>query len=151
MIYTSFGFKQTEDIGKRLALSLTKSGVTRAFIALFGEVGVGKTVFTRGFAEALGTVGIKSPTYTIVNEHQGGSVPIYHFDFYRIEDSDDLASIGFDDYLAREGYAIAEWCEKIPEDIPDDAIVVKISRAPDNEDARIIEINKEISDADPGV
>ena len=144
MVYNSRGFKDTEALGKRLALSLTERRIKRAFIALYGEVGVGKTVFTRGFAEALGLKGIKSPTYTIVNEHKGENAAIFHFDFYRIEDSDDLASIGYDDYLKREGYAIAEWCEKIPEDIPYDAITVKILRVSDDPDARIIEINEEI-------
>lgn len=151
MIYNSSGFEQTEKIGCHLAASLYRDGKKSAFIALFGEVGAGKTVFTRGFASYFGIKGIKSPTYTIVNEHRGDTADIYHFDFYRIESEDDLLSIGYDDYLEKNGYIIAEWCEKIPEQIPSDAIIVKISRSEDNSDARIIEINEEINDADAGV
>ena len=103
-------------------------------------MGVGKTVFTRGFASYFGISGVKSPTYTIVNEYSGGGVRIFHFDLYRISDSDDLMSIGYDDYVLREGYSIAEWSERIPEDIPEDAIFVSICRSPSDEDKRIIEI-----------
>ena len=131
--------EQTEIIGERLARALLKSQ-KRAFVAMRGEMGVGKTAFTRGFARALGISGVKSPTYTVVNEHRGDA-RLFHYDMYRIEDEDDLYSTGFDDYLASDGYIVAEWSEKIPDLIPDDAIFVTIGRSPDGECARDIEID----------
>jgi tRNA threonylcarbamoyladenosine biosynthesis protein TsaE len=115
---------------------LEESGRDRAFIAFRGEMGVGKTAFTRGFASHFGITGVKSPTYTIVNEY-AGRVRIFHFDMYRIEDSSDLASIGYDDYVRARGYCIAEWSENIEGDIPSDAIFVTISRTDDAEGRRI--------------
>lgn len=140
MIYTAKGSEDTERIGRELAKSLDERGINRSFIAMRGEMGVGKTVFTRGFASYFGIFGVKSPTYTIVNEYSKDAKRIFHFDLYRIEDSDDLASIGYDDYVMRDGYSIAEWSERIPEDIPDGAIFVTISRSTESTDERIIEI-----------
>lgn len=131
--------EETEAVGKRLAKKLEDDGIKRAFIAMRGEMGVGKTAFTRGFASHFGISGVKSPTYTIVNEYLG-RVKIFHFDMYRISDGDDLYSIGYDDYINTDGYCIAEWSENIVEDIPSDAIFVTISRVPDNADERRIDI-----------
>ena len=131
--------EETEAVGKRLAQKLEADGITRAFIAMRGEMGVGKTAFTRGFASHFGISGVKSPTYTIVNEYLG-RVRIFHFDMYRICDGDDLYSIGYDDYINTDGYCIAEWSENIEEDIPSDAIFVTISRVADNADERRIDI-----------
>ena len=127
---------ETEAVGAALARALEADGVRRAFIAMRGEMGVGKTAFTRGFASHFGVAGVKSPTYTIVNEYRG-RVRIFHFDMYRITDSDDLYSIGYDDYIESEGYCIAEWSENIEGDIPSDAIFVTISRTDDAEGRRI--------------
>jgi len=127
---------ETEAVGAALAGALEKDGVRRAFIAMRGEMGVGKTAFTRGFASHFGVAGVKSPTYTIVNEYRG-RVRIFHFDMYRITDSDDLYSIGYDDYVESDGYCIAEWSENIESDIPSDAIFVTISRTDDAEGRRI--------------
>ena len=132
---------ETEALGFRLAERLATLGIRRAVIAMRGEMGVGKTVFTRGFASYFGISGVKSPTYTVVNEYRGKSCSIFHFDLYRISDSDDLYSVGYDDYLARDGYSIIEWSERIPEEIPEDAIIVSISRTVECEDERIIEIS----------
>ena len=140
MTYTVHGPEGTEEMGKRLAEALLREGKQSAYIAMRGEMGVGKTVFTRGFASALGIRAVKSPTYTVVNEYRGATSSIFHFDLYRIEDADDLSSVGYDDYLAKEGYIIVEWSERIPEEIPEDAITVTISRLPENEAARLIEI-----------
>ncbi len=118
----------TEQIGERLATALLTRGDRTAFIALCGEMGVGKTAFTRGFARALGVFSVKSPTFTVVNEYRGGVLPIFHFDTYRIESEDDLLSIGFDDYLVREGYALCEWSENIREFLPDGHLTVTIGR-----------------------
>ena len=140
MKYEVCGTESTERLGKQIAESLEKRGIKRAFIALSGEVGVGKTVFTRGFASHFGISGVKSPTYTIVNQHTKNGVTIYHFDLYRIADGDDLESIGWDDYMSKDAYSLAEWCERIPDDIPEDAIYVNISRSDEGEDIRIIDI-----------
>lgn len=140
MTYKVFSDEETELVGKELASALEKTGISSAFIAMRGEMGVGKTVFTRGFASHFGIKGVKSPTYTVVNEYRG-RVKIYHFDLYRISDADDLVSVGYDDYVAEEAFCICEWSERIPEEIPDGAITVSISRVPDDEAARIIEIS----------
>lgn len=131
--------EETEAVGALLAEQLESRGVKRAFIAMRGEMGVGKTAFTRGFASHLGISGVKSPTYTIVNEYRG-KVRIFHFDMYRICDGDDLYSIGYDDYVESEGYCIAEWSENIESDIPKDAIFVTISRTDGSPEERRIDI-----------
>lgn len=140
MIYRVNTDKETEKIGQKLAEMLTKLGKKRAYIAMRGEMGVGKTVFTRGFASQFGIAGVKSPTYTIVNEHRGEAVKIYHFDLYRIADEDDLESIGYYEYVESDGYCIVEWSERVPGCIPDDAITVTISRVAEDEALRDIEI-----------
>lgn len=139
MIYNTNSAEETENLGRKLAEKLDTGGVYSAFIALRGEMGVGKTAFVRGFASHFEIYGVKSPTYTVVNEYRG-RCDIYHFDMYRIETEDDLYSIGFDDYVHRRGYSIAEWSENVEEFLPDGLITVEISRAPDNTDGRIIEI-----------
>ena len=130
--------KETEDFGRKLAKTLTKRGIKRAYIAMKGEMGVGKTVFTRGFASHFGITGVKSPTYTIVNEHRAGTTRIYHFDLYRIGDADDLESIGYHEYVESDAYSIVEWSERVPEYIPDDAITVEIKRVSEDENLRDI-------------
>ena len=139
MTFTSHSAAETEAVGRDLARLLEESGRDRAFIAFRGEMGVGKTAFTRGFASHFGITGVKSPTYTIVNEY-AGRVRIFHFDMYRIEDSSDLASIGYDDYVRARGYCIAEWSENVEDELPEDTVRVTISRLPSGEDDRLIEI-----------
>ena len=139
MIFISHSAAETEAVGRDLARMLEESGRDRAFIAFRGEMGVGKTAFTRGFASHFGITGVKSPTYTIVNEY-AGRVRIFHFDMYRIEDSSDLASIGYDDYVRARGYCIAEWSENVEEELPEDTVTVTISRLPSGDDDRQIEI-----------
>lgn len=141
MTYFTKSAEETERVGAALAERLDGAGITRAFIAMRGEMGVGKTAFTRGFASYFGISGVKSPTYTIVNEHRG-RVSIYHFDMYRISDGDDLYSIGYDDYIEADGYCIAEWSENIEGEIPEGAIFVTISRVDGNADERRIEIDE---------
>jgi len=140
MIFKSSSAEETERIGAHLAKSLDTGGVKSAFIALRGEMGVGKTAFTRGFASHFGVGGVKSPTYTVVNEYRG-TYPIYHFDMYRIESEDDLYSIGYDDYIERDGFAIVEWSENIGDMIPTDAITVTIKRTENDESERSIIID----------
>ncbi len=140
MIFKAYSDAETEALGKKLAETLTKLNINRAYIAMRGEMGVGKTVFTRGFAAHFGIPSVKSPTYTIVNEYRGDGVRIYHFDLYRISDADDLESIGYHEYVESDAYSIVEWSERVPEYIPEDAICVKLDRSPENESIRIIEI-----------
>ena len=119
--------EETESIGRALAKRLDDAKIKRAFIALFGEMGVGKTAFTRGFSSYFGVKSVKSPTYTVLNEYRG-TAKIHHFDFYRITDGDDLYSIGYDDIIEDDGYCLGEWSENIVEFLPTDAIKVTISR-----------------------
>ena len=140
MIYRVNSDVETEQIGKNLAEMLTNLGIKRAYIAMRGEMGVGKTVFTRGFVSHFGRANVKSPTYTIVNEYKVGGVNIYHFDLYRISDGDDLESIGYHEYVESDAYSIVEWSERVPEYIPEDAITVTISRVAEDEALRDIEI-----------
>lgn len=140
MIYRVSSDVETEQIGRKLAETLTKLNKKRAYMAMRGEMGVGKTVFTRGFVSFFGRANVKSPTYTIVNEYRLGAKNIYHFDLYRIADGDDLESIGYHEYVESDAYSIVEWSERVPEYIPDDAITVTISRVAEDEAARDIEI-----------
>ena len=142
--YSVSSAAETESIGKELAEYLEKNKIDRAFIALLGEMGVGKTAFTRGFASHFGITKVKSPTFTVLNEYSG-KVKIHHFDFYRIKDGDDLYSIGYDDIVESDGYSLGEWSENITDFLPEDTIFVKISRVSNDylstdADKRIIEI-----------
>jgi tRNA threonylcarbamoyladenosine biosynthesis protein TsaE len=119
--------EETEAAGASLAEILLGSTELPRFIAMYGDLGSGKTAFTRGFASHFGITGVKSPTYTVLNEYSG-RVKIHHFDLYRIQDEDDLYSIGYDDAVESEGYSVAEWSENLPEAIPKDCITVTISR-----------------------
>ena len=141
MIFNSNSATETENIGALLAKRIEEKKLSRAFVALFGEMGVGKTAFTRGFCNHLGISGVKSPTYTVVNEYRA-KIPVFHFDMYRIETEDDLYSIGFDDYVMARGICISEWSENITDFLPEDAIKVKLSRVEGDTEKRIIEIEE---------
>ncbi len=130
---------ETENIGSLLAKKLDTGAMFGTFIALRGEMGVGKTAFVRGFASYFDISGVRSPTYTVVNEYSG-RVTIYHFDMYRLEDEDDLYSIGYEDYVNSDAFCIAEWSENIEELLPPERITVKIERLADDENARRITI-----------
>ena len=138
MTYRVTSDVETAEFGRQLAEKLTQLNKKRAYIAMRGERGVGKTVFTRGFVSYFGHANVKSPTYTIVNEYRPAGKRIYHFDLYRIEDGDDLESIGYHDYVESDAYCIVEWSERVPEYIPEDAITVTISRVSEDEAARDI-------------
>ncbi len=139
MMYSvvTHSFEETEREGEKLAETLRGK---RFFIALFGDIGAGKTVFVRGLTRVLSPSSrVKSPTYTIVNEYRRGEVPLFHFDLYRVESQDELEGFGFDEYLS-SGSCITEWSENIADQIPDDAIIVRITKI--NENERLIEITE---------
>ena len=123
--YTTAGEEQTEALGFRLG-QLIQPG---AVIAYTGDLGAGKTAFTRGLARGLGIPDrVTSPTFTIVNEYEGGRLPLFHFDMYRLGSSDELFDIGWEDYLARGGVCAVEWSENVDDALDDDAIRVDIRR-----------------------
>ena len=141
MVYISNNAEQTKKIGYELAKKLDTDGKIGAYIAMRGEMGVGKTAFTSGFADYFGISGVKSPTYAVMNQHTSErGVKLYHFDMYRISDEDDLYSIGYDDYVYGGGYIIVEWSENIEYAIPSDAIYVTIERMDEDESMRKITI-----------
>ena len=112
MIFTTNSPAQTEAIGSALGKILPAGTV----IAYQGDLGAGKTAFTRGLARGLGyTDMVTSPTYTIVNEYLGGRLPLFHFDMYRLASADDLWDIGWEDYLDRNGICAVEWSENVAE------------------------------------
>lgn len=136
---------ETEQVAKELAGELLSCGLRSAFISLVGEMGVGKTAFARGFSAALGIDGVHSPTYTVVNEHKGNPVPLFHFDLYRLSDEDELYAIGFEDYLAREGFILCEWSERAGELLPENRLTVEIRRVAEDENTREIRIEGDIT------
>ena len=132
----------TEAAGADLARTLRENEALPRFVALFGDLGVGKTAFVRGFASVLSPTSlVRSPTFALVNEYARGEIPLFHFDMYRIESEDDLYSIGFEDYLARDGIALVEWSENILSSLPPHYLAVTITKDnPAEPDSRIIEI-----------
>jgi len=91
-------------------------------LALKGELGTGKTQFTKGLVAGLeGTVLVTSPTFTIIHEYPGGRLPVYHFDFFRLEDRESVAQLGLDDYFFGDGVSVIEWADRFPELIPKQA------------------------------
>lgn len=143
MYYITNNTAQTKEIGYKLAKALDTSVSKKSFIALRGEMGVGKTAFVSGFSSYFNISGVKSPTYTVVNQY-GKDTKIFHFDMYRITDEDDLYSIGYDDYLNSGDYILVEWSENIEYALPSDAIFVTIERIPDDPDSRRITIVPQI-------
>ena len=134
MQYITNSPAETEEIGCALGKIVPPGTV----IAYRGDLGSGKTAFTRGLARGLGCREIvTSPTYTIVNEYLGGRIPLFHFDMYRLRSSDDLFDIGWDDYLDRGGVCAVEWCENV-DDAMEDAICITIEKL--GEDSRRITI-----------
>ena len=126
---------ETEAVGERLAKIMTPGAV----IAYCGDLGAGKTAFTRGLARGLGcTDMVTSPTYTIVNEYLSGRMPLFHFDMYRLRSSDDLWDIGWEDYLDRGGVCAVEWSENVT-DAMENAIFVRIEKIGEESRRIIIE------------
>ena len=120
---------ETEKIGEALGRIIPAGTI----IAYRGNLGAGKTAFTRGLARGLGyTEAVTSPTYTIVNEYLGGRLPLFHFDMYRLASADDLWDIGWEDYLDRNGVCAVEWSENVEEAL-DGAMSVTIERLGEEE------------------
>ena len=136
MQITTHSADETQALGQKLASRLAPGDV----IAYFGDLGAGKTAFTRGLAQGLGiTDPVTSPTYTIVHEYLSGRIPLFHFDMYRLSSSDELFDIGWEDYLSRGGVCAVEWSENV-EDALQDAIRVTIEKDADEPDTRHITI-----------
>ena len=127
MKYMTNSPEETEKIGAALAEKMEPGTV----IAYRGDLGAGKTAFTRGLARGLGYAEpVTSPTYTIVNEYLGGRLPLFHFDMYRLHSADDLWNIGWEDYLERGGVCAVEWSENVAEAL-EGAITVSIEKLDD--------------------
>ena len=140
-------FESNSDTDTRqFAKDLGKKAKEGQVYALVGDLGVGKTVFTQGFAEGLEiSEWINSPTFTIVQEYVDGRLPFYHFDVYRIGDPEEMYEVGFDDYVYGEGVSLIEWANRIEEILPEDVITVRIDKDLDKGfDYRRIEIDKDL-------
>lgn len=125
----SKSFQDTENAGAAFAKSL-KAG---AVVAMYGDLGMGKTAFVRGMARGLGSAArVTSPTFTIVNEYDG-TPPLFHFDMYRLKSADELFDIGWEDYLARGGICAVEWSENVREAFDGTEVSVTIDKLGDNE------------------
>ena len=134
--------EQTERAGYEFARMLSESS-EQGFVAMYGDLGVGKTAFVRGFCSYFGSARVKSPTFSIVNEYNFESTSVFHFDMYRITDDEDLYSTGFYEYFSRKGYMLCEWCENIPFAIPEDAYILRIEKvSTEFPDRRRISIEK---------
>lgn len=136
MQYITHSPDETRALGRTLAQALQGGAV----VAFTGDLGAGKTAFISGMARGLGIEErVTSPTFTIVNEYEGGRLPLFHFDMYRLGSADELFHIGWEDYLARGGVCAVEWSENVAEAIEDDAVRVDIARGED-ENSRVIHI-----------
>lgn len=125
MEYCSNSPEETRRIGREMGAGALAGEV----YALVGDLGVGKTVFTKGFAEGLGIdEPVSSPTFTILQIYEEGRLPLYHFDVYRIEEPEEMEEVGFDEYMEGEGVCLIEWAGRIAELLPPDVIIVRIEK-----------------------
>ena len=137
MEYITHSVTETEQLGARLAPLLLPGDV----IAYRGDLGAGKTAFTRGMARGLGIQDpVTSPTYTIVNEYPQGRLPLFHFDMYRLRDAEELFDLGWEDYLDRGGVCAVEWSENVEEAL-EDPILVVFEKDPADPELRRISIS----------
>lgn len=143
--YVTNSPEETEALGCELAKKLKAGDI----VAFSGDLGAGKTAFTRGLAKGLGIhEAVTSPTYTIVNEYENGRLPLFHFDMYRLSSADELFEIGWEDYLARGGICAVEWSERVS-DMMTDAVTVQITRLGDMQREIVIEGGSQ--NADTGI
>ena len=142
MVYHTNSPEKSEAIGQLLASRLQPGTI----IAFEGDLGAGKTAFTRGLARGLGAADrVTSPTYTIVNEYLGGKMPLFHFDMYRLESADDLFDIGWEDYLERGGICAVEWSENV-RDAMEGALTVRIQKTGETSRTITLEGGKILAD-----
>ena len=126
--YITHSRAETVALGARMAGALAPGSL----VAFTGGLGAGKTAFTEGLAQGLGcTDPVSSPTFAIVNEYEGGRLPLFHFDMYRLNSADDLFDIGWEDYLSRGGVCAVEWSENVMDALPEDTVWVRIAREGD--------------------
>ena len=124
-VIDSFCAKDTYELGEKIG-QMAKPGMV---ISLTGDLGVGKTVFTQGLAKGLGIEEpVNSPTFTIVQVYEGGRLPLYHFDVYRIADLEEMDEIGYEDYFYGDGVCLIEWAEQIEELLPENVIAITIEK-----------------------
>lgn len=125
MVIESNSPEETFRVGKELG----ERAYAGQVFTLTGDLGVGKTVFTQGVAKGLGIdEPVNSPTFTIVQEYDGGRLPFYHFDVYRIGDIEEMEEVGFDDYVMGEGVSLIEWADLIREILPDKRTEILIEK-----------------------
>ncbi len=138
MIIESFSAQDTYEIGYRMGSQAVKGQV----YCINGDLGVGKTVFTQGFAKGMGVdEPVNSPTFTIVQVYEGRNMPLYHFDVYRIGDIAEMEEIGYEEYFYGDGVCLIEWAKLIDEILPEDRVTVNIRKNLDKGyDYREIEI-----------
>ena len=142
MVFLTNSPEETETVGQALGRVLNPGTV----LAYTGDLGAGKTAFTRGLAKGLGcTDMVTSPTYTIVNEYLSGRLPLFHFDMYRLSSSDDLWDIGWEDYLERGGVCAVEWSENV-DDAMENAIYVTIHKIGEESRRIVIEGGERLAD-----
>ena len=142
MTYLTNSPEETQALGAKLGAKLQPGAV----IAYRGDLGAGKTAFTRGIAQGLGASDmVTSPTYTIVNEYLSGRMPLFHFDMYRLPDSDSHFDIGWEDYLERGGVCAVEWSENVA-DAMEDAIIISIEKTGEESRRITIEGGPELED-----
>ena len=146
MDYLTHNDIETEALGETLARRLGPGDV----VAYRGDLGAGKTAFTRGLARGLGCTGrVTSPTFTVVNEYEG-RLPLFHFDLYRLEGEDALYDVGWEDYLDRGGVCAVEWSERAEAALPRETVWVSIRRCAESEDWRRITIEGRAGDEAAG-
>ena len=132
---------KTESDTRELGLKLAEQANAGDVIALVGDLGTGKTALTRYIAEGLGIKDtISSPTFTIVKEYKSGRLPLYHFDVYRLGDSEEFYDIGGEDYLYGDGLCVIEWAEIIEDALPENTTVIRIEYG-ESEGERLVKIN----------
>jgi len=129
-MFHSASVAQTQKIGAALSKQLEPNDV----LILLGDMGAGKSEFTRGLARGLGVTGyVTSPTFTIMQLHDSGRLPLYHFDWYRLESVEELYELSMDEYLQNGGVAVIEWPSRAPEAIPESYLKVSLEPAGDDE------------------
>lgn len=123
------GPMETRDAGRKLAAKLRAGDV----LLMYGDLGAGKSEMTRGIAEGLGvTETVTSPSFTVLNVYESGTIPLYHFDWYRLESAEEIYELGMDEYLGGDGIAVVEWPTQCPDAIPEDHLKIEITPVDEN-------------------